>query len=227
MKGRQSLVLGHAFRYDPAFREKTMEPADLLDRCYPGRRAESKRLILRSALALFNQHGVEATTIEHIRSDSEMSVGAIYHHFVNKEGLVAALYMAALEDQGRLRDDYVGAAQSAESVIHALVHSYVDWVTQQPEWARFQFQARYEVAKSAFGDRLLHANQARNAKLRAWYEEAVRQGAMQEFPLELLLSLIIGSTENYCRAWLSGRVKNSPDQYRAPLAEAAWRTVRN
>ncbi|WP_163030360.1 TetR/AcrR family transcriptional regulator, partial [Pseudomonas viridiflava] len=84
-----------------------MEPADLLDRCYSGRRSESKKHILRCALTLFNEHGVEATTIDTIRAESEMSVGAIYHHFENKEGLVAALYMAALEDQARLRDHYL------------------------------------------------------------------------------------------------------------------------
>lgn len=202
-----------------------MEPADLLERCYPGRRAESKRLILRCALALFNEQGIEATTIDLIRAESKMSVGAIYHHFENKEGLVAALYMAALNDQGRLRDGYISAAESTEQLVHALVHSYVDWVVGQPEWARFQYQARYAVAKSAFSDQLSQANHARNSKLKEWFEDPIHREAMQNLPLDLVPSLIIGSAESYCRAWLSGRVKRSPDEYREQLAEAAWRTV--
>lgn len=202
-----------------------MEPADLLERCYPGRRAESKRHILRCALASFTEQGIDATTIETIRARSEMSVGAIYHHFENKEGLIAALYMAALDDQARLRDSYVGTAKTTREWVHALIFSYLDWVVFQPEWARFQYQARYAVAKGAYSDELSQVNLARNAKLKEWFEEPAHREALQDLPLELVPSLIIGSAENYCRAWLSGRVKSSPEKYRLQLAEAAWRTV--
>jgi AcrR family transcriptional regulator len=79
-------------------------------------------------LALFNQQGIEATTIDVIRAQSEMSGGAIYHHFDNKEGLVAALYMTALDDQARLRDSYLSTVTSTKDWVHALVFSYADWV---------------------------------------------------------------------------------------------------
>lgn len=202
-----------------------MEPADLLERCYPGRRAESKKHILRCALASFTELGIEATTIEVVRAHSQMSVGAIYHHFENKEGLVAALYMAALDDQSRLRDSYLSKAESTEQWVHALVFSYVDWVTSQPDWARFQYQARYAVAKGAFSEELLQANLARNGKLREWFKDPAHCEGMQDLPFELIPSLVIGSAENYCRAWLSGRVKKNPSEYRQQLAKAAWRTI--
>lgn len=202
-----------------------MEPVDLLERCHPGRRAESRRQILRCALGLFNEQGVEATTIDTIRERSQMSVGAIYHHFGNKEGVVAALFMAALEDQARLRDAYLADAASTRAWVQALVFSYVDWVGQQPDWARFQYQARYGVTQGAFNDQLKDANRERNAGLRAWFSDPAHRADLQELPLELMLSLIIGPAESYCRAWLSARVKQSPVSYRQQLADAAWRAV--
>lgn len=202
-----------------------MEPVDLLERCYPGRRAESKRHILRCALALFNQQGIEATTIDMIRAESEMSVGAIYHHFHNKEGLVAALYMTALDDQAGLRDSYLGKVSSTREWVRALVHSYVDWVVCQPEWARFQYQARFAVTQSSFDDQLKEANHARNAQLKEWFDDPAHRLDLQELPFELMPSLIIGCAESYCRAWLSNRVKRSPELFREQLAEAAWRSV--
>ena len=81
-----------------------METADLLERFYPGRRAELKRDIFRKALQLFNEQGIEATTIEMIRAECDTSVGAIYHHFGNKEGLVAALLITPQNEQAKLRD---------------------------------------------------------------------------------------------------------------------------
>ncbi|MES2818807.1 MAG: TetR/AcrR family transcriptional regulator [Pseudomonadota bacterium] len=202
-----------------------MEPVDLLERCYPGRRAESKRQILRCALALFNEHGIDATTIDIIRAESQSSVGSIYHHFGNKEGVVAALYLAALDDQAQLRDSRMSGVGSTQEWVHALVYSYVDWVVSQPDWARFQYQARYALAQSTFSTQLKEANRAKNAQLRDWFSDPTHRRDLGELPLELLPSLIIGPAESYCRAWLSARVKQSPELYKQQLAEAAWRAV--
>jgi AcrR family transcriptional regulator len=202
-----------------------METSDLLERCYPGRRAELKRDIFRKALALFNDLGVEATTIEMIRAECDTSVGAIYHHFGNKEGLVAALFFTALDDQAQLRDRYLAEAKTTEEGVHALVHSYVDWVDSQPEWARFQYHARFAITKGPFKDELATRNKTRNHTLGAWLAEPGRRDELRAVPGELLLSLIIGQADSYCRAWLSGRVKGSPKAYRELLAQAAWRSI--
>ncbi|MDR6917143.1 AcrR family transcriptional regulator [Pseudomonas sp. 3296] len=202
-----------------------METSDLLERSYPGRRAELKRDIFRKALALFNEQGVEATTIEMIRAECDTSVGAIYHHFSNKEGLVAALFFTALDDQAQLRDQYLAQAQTTEEGVHALVHSYVDWVDSQPEWARFQYHARFAITKGPFKDELATRNKTRNQILSEWLAEPGRRDELRAVPGELLLSLIIGQADSYCRAWLSGRVKGSPKAYRELLAQAAWRSI--
>jgi AcrR family transcriptional regulator len=202
-----------------------MDTADLLERCYPGRRAELKRDIFRKALTLFNEQGIEATTIEMIRAECDTSVGAIYHHFGNKEGLVAALFFTALDDQARLRDSYLADATTTREGVQALVHSYVDWVDSQPEWARFQYHARFAVTKGPLKDELVTRNKTRNKALLEWLFNPGRQDELAGGPAELMLSLIIGQADSYCRAWLSGRVKGSPKAYRELLADAAWRSV--
>ena len=202
-----------------------METSDLLERCYPGRRAELKRDIFRKALALFNEQGIEATTIEMIRAECDTSVGAIYHHFGNKEGLVAALFFTALDDQARLRDRYLSDATTTQEGVYALVHSYVDWVDSQPEWARFQYHARFAVTKGPFKGELATRNKVRNKQLLEWLSASAMGDELKGAPAELMLSLIIGQADNYCRTWLSGRVKASPKVYRDKLAQAAWRSI--
>lgn len=199
--------------------------ARALERSYPGARAALKRDILLSALACFNEHGLEPTTIDMIKARCGTSVGNIYHHFGNKEGVVAALFFCALEDQALMRELYLDQAQSPQEGIAALVHSYVDWVTQQPDLARFQYQARSAVARGPQGDELIERNRHRNRHLKQWLADPERRAAFREWPAELFLSLIVGPAESYCRAWLSGRVKTSPSGYREELAEAAWASV--
>ena len=205
-----------------------METLELLERHYPGRRAELKRIILEQALCCFNEQGIEATTIEMIRAACDTSIGAIYHHFGNKEGLVAALFFTALEDQAKLRAQYLEDAHTMQQAVHALVYSYVDWVDQYPEWAKFQFAARFSVARGPHQQTLVERNKTRNKQLFlqfAQLSQTQEQNEQDDLPAELLPSLIIGPAENYSRAWLSDRVIKSPKVYRQQLAETAWRAI--
>ena len=202
----------------------TPTPPDLLDRIHPGARAQLKRHMLRAALACFNERGIAATTIEDILTRSEASVGNLYHHFGSKEGL-AALYFCALDDQSALTESAWTQARSARDGVAALVGGYVDWVSAQPEWARFMFQARSVVASGPQGAELKARNRQRARQWMAWFAEPERMQALQDWPAELFPSLVIGPAENYCRAWLSGRVKGVPHAHREVLIEAAWRSV--
>jgi AcrR family transcriptional regulator len=200
-------------------------PADVLERTYPGARSQLKRRILLGALACFNEHGLELTTIEMIKLRCETSVGNIYHHFGNKEGLVAALFFSAMDDQGSLLDQYLAQATTAREGVAAVVTSYVDWVARQPELARFVFQARSAVAKSEHGDALAQQNRQKHRQIVAWLSDPAHRAGLRDWPRELFASLVIGPAENYCRAWLSGRVRTSPAVYREQLADAAWSTL--
>lgn len=196
----------------------------LLD-VYPGRRAQLKRDVLAAALLCFNRDGIEATTIDTIKNQCEVSVGAIYHHFGNKEGLVASLFFVAQDDYMRLLQALLQRACTAQSGVCAVVESYVDWIVTQPELARFQFQARAVVAKGPHAAELAKRNRTANQAILDWFAPPDRRRELVHCPAELLFSLIVGPAENYCRAWLSGRVKSSPVKYRAAFAAAAWGSI--
>ncbi len=223
--GSLSTLRWHWLREYHGVLHTTKLTMDLLESTYPGRRAELKRSILRAALHCFNSHGIEPTTIEMIRAACDTSVGAIYHHFDNKEGLVAALFFAALQDQAALRQQYFAEAKTTRDGVNALVFSYVDWVANQPDWARFQFNARFAVSNGPYKDELKQRNKLKTKQLLDWFAQPETGQELASFPRELLPSLVIGPSESYCRAWLSGRVKKSPKAYRELFAEAAWRSL--
>jgi hypothetical protein len=125
-----------------------------------------------------------------------------------------------------LREEYLRSAASAEQGIHALVHSYVDWVEEQPEWARFLLQARSVVLTGPLKNELATRNKQLNEKLYAWMSSLSGMETLLHIPAELLPSLIIGPSESYSRAWLSNRVRKSPKQYREMLATATWSLVK-
>ena len=80
-----------------------------------------------------------------IRAKSESSVGAIYHHFKIKRGYSCGLIFSALDDQTALRDEYLKQSKTLKDVVEALIYSYVDWVSEQPEFAKFLITARFNI----------------------------------------------------------------------------------
>lgn len=200
-------------------------PPDLFDRVEPGPRKQGKRQILRSALACFEAHGVEATTIEQVRAHADSSIGSIYHHFGNKEGLIAALYLAALDDQQALMVPALQAATSAREAIAALVGSYLSWVAAQPALARLLFQVRRVVADGPHGDALAQRNRTRYGGLSRWLRDGMADGSLRSLPLETCAALLIGPAESYCKAWLGGRVSGLPTDHASVFIAAAWRSL--
>ena len=160
---------------------KNFSPS-LFDSVEPGPRKAHKRQILSSALACFNELGIEATTIEAIRTRADSSVGSIYHHFGNKEGLIAALCFAALDDQLNLIQPRMKSAGTPREAIGQLIHSYLEWVTQKPELARFLSQARHAVATGPFGKALGDRNKQRYGDLHKWLSQGVNDGAILALP---------------------------------------------
>ncbi|WAU77428.1 TetR/AcrR family transcriptional regulator [Acinetobacter sp. TR3] len=199
----------------------------LLERLYPQRRSLLKRQILLDALVYFLEYGLDATSIEMIRDKSESSVGAIYHHFKNKEGVIAALVFAALDDQAALRDQYLERTQSLRDVLNALIYSYVDWVSDQPHFAKFLMLAHFNVMQSEYRPLLNEKNKLRNQKIVSYMSTYSDAKLLKSVPPELMISLVIGATESYCRAWLSEKVLTNPNGYREYLAQAAWDSLQN
>ncbi len=190
-----------------------------------GRRTR-KDEILQAALACFSEVGVDATTIEMIRDRSAASIGSLYHHFGNKERIIAALYLQGTGEYAALLEQGFAKAESAEACIKLLVTSYIDWVVANPEWARFILHSRGRVEASELGGQLREANQEHFARIYQALAGYREQGLFKDMPVDCFASLIIGPTHDFARNWLAGRTRSELADCRELLANAAWDSVR-
>ncbi|MDC4648168.1 TetR/AcrR family transcriptional regulator [Acinetobacter baumannii] len=202
-----------------------MDSISIFEKHYPGRRSELKRIILIKSLDCFNKYGIESTTIDMIKHECETSVGAIYHHFGNKDGIIANLFFIALDDQLEQRLRYFENIKSAKNYIFAIVYSYVDWIVNHKDLAKFQFFARYSVIKGSHQTELIKRNQLRNKQLFQYLEIVLPYEKIKILPSDLIFSLVIGPSESYARAWLSEKVSVNPMEYREEFANSAWLAV--
>jgi len=197
----------------------------LLEHALPDARHASRRSVLRHALTLFNANGVEATTIDDLRKASGQSVGTIYHHFKNKEGVVAALLFAALDDQSRAIASRVEGLTDGRAAVEALIEATTEWITEQPECAYFVFLARDLVARGPHGPDLQQRLHARYDSIDGLLAQDAAAGRILPLPADLIPALVLGATEFYARGWLVGRRQAAPTTHAQRFATAAWRAL--
>lgn len=184
-----------------------------------------RREILLAALGCFSEHGVEATTIDMIRAASGASVGSLYHRFGNKEGIAAEVFMEGLRDFRAHLAAAVAEVGGLEQAVRATVYANVDWISANPDWARFLFAYRSVLVATD-----------REAEQRAETQEAqdvlfARMAAMLgpdraiPWPPAVYRSLVVGPVHDYARQWLGGRKMQPIAELREVFAEAAWRSL--
>jgi AcrR family transcriptional regulator len=189
-------------------------------------RPSRKDDILQAALACFSESGVDATTIEMIRDRSGASIGSLYHHYGNKERIIGALYLTGIGQYAALLDAGLEGVKSAEAVVKLFVTSYIDWVSANPQWARFILHSRGRVEAGEMGEELREANRQQGRRIAELLAEHRKAGAFKALSAELFNSVVIGPTHDYARNWLAGRTRVDLIDCREQLAQIAWESVR-
>lgn len=189
-------------------------------------RPSRKEEILQAALACFTDVGVDGTTIEMIRDRSGASIGSLYHHFGNKERIIAALYLAGTAEYAALLQVGFASANSAEACVRLLVTSYIDWVVANPDWARFILHSRARVEASEMGEQLREANRVHFQRIFDALSGYREQGVFKVIPADCFASVVIGPAHDFARNWLAGRTQTPLLECRELLAAVAWNCVR-
>ncbi|HEU4739594.1 MAG TPA: TetR/AcrR family transcriptional regulator [Solirubrobacterales bacterium] len=177
-----------------------------------------RETILEAALESLEAGG--GVTIESVRERSGASVGSIYHHFGDKDGIFGALYAQVLSgyQAGVLR--ILKSAPNAEDGIKALVRHHLRWVEQNPEQARFLLDGS---ARERAGEEVSALNKTLFAAIAAWVES---QEAIRSVRLDVFFVSVFGPAQALSRSWLAhqdGSLREAEDD----LADAAWRAVRS
>ena len=95
----------------------------------PNRKVEQGRLtrerVVATATRLFAEHGYEDTSIEAVLKEADVSRGALYHHFENKEALFEAVLEAV---EASIQGAIVAEAIASTDPVEALRAGCRAWV---------------------------------------------------------------------------------------------------
>lgn len=181
---------------------------------------DAKARLLEAALRRFAADPPIAVTLEDIRREAGVSVGALYHHFEDKTALVDALYLDLTRRVQEMFLTELHAHASAEDGVKAIVRLYLRWVSANRGAAGLLLGHRPD--ERALGE----LNRPFLAEVKSWWETHVHYGALRPMPLDLMNALWIGPAQEYTRHWLAGEIRRVPRAVADVLADAAWNALK-
>ena len=193
-----------------------------------GRRGD----ILKAAAACFARTGIDAATIADIRAASGASTGSIYHHFGDKDGIVAALYVETLRGY---QAGYLAAARrftSGEAYVKGTVRHFLRWVAANPDAARFLMDARRAPEVSPADGAIRDDTRAMMNTVAARARALMAAGEIRRVPMRLVTAFTVGAAQTLARTWLDLPAADFAASERArareirAMADTAWRALR-
>lgn len=189
----------------------------------PQDRSEGRRReILMAALACFCEQGIAGATIDMIKVRSGASVGSLYHHFGNKEQIAVALYTEGMRDHYTKLRDALAKTHTAEEGVKSIVATFINWIADNPDWARFVFYSRSQVTQIDKDEAIKQDNREHWGMLKEWFAPLISDGTVKRLPSECYSSIIVGPAQDYARRWLSGRASRDIRDYIDLFSDAAW-----
>lgn len=182
--------------------------------------------LLDAALDVHESAGRDGFTVQAVVAASGVSLGSLYHHFGNFDGLAAALYARCM---GELLDGIVTSlerARTARGGVRAVVTAYLRFVEEHPDRARFIHASAYASYLPANAETIAAAKAPRMARMGAWLAPHVAAGSIVDLPDPLLEMLLIGPVAELSRRWLAGATELDLARAARVLPDRIWAALR-
>ena len=182
--------------------------------------ADVRGRLMQTARRRFAADGAIAATLDEIRRDAEVSVGALYHHFPDKAALAAAVYAHVMSEYQAGFLAMLRQHHTAEGGIRDGVAHHLRWVAANRSEAALLLGDRLASAE------LRQANREFFAAVRDWWRPHHSYGALQAMQAGVTAALWFGPAQEFSRYWIAGDEAKMPRGVIKTFADAAWMALR-
>ncbi len=179
--------------------------------------AAGRRRILAAATERFARDGTIQTRLVDIQADAGVSIGAIYHHFPDKQALAEAAVEHAL---GSYQEEFLAELERHEDSragIRAIVAFHIEWCGRRPGAAKLLLQGSAPAASGL--------NDAFFKRVLRWYRRGIDAGQLRRLPLRTLYALWLGPATVIVRDWLEAGGRGPTRKDVEVLCSAAWQAL--
>ncbi len=161
------------------------------------RRERARQRLVAAARELVAERGVEATTLRDVTARADVGFASLYHHFADKDALVAAVFAEALEAVAAAA---IGAATDRDDAAEAVAVAhrwFIRLAHADPPLARLVVQL--DGVEALFARQLAH-------HARPVFERGIADGRLAIDDLDTMLAFTMGGTLGVLRSALAGEL---------------------
>jgi AcrR family transcriptional regulator len=176
--------------------------------------------LLQVARRRFAVDGALVPTLDEVRREAVVSVGALYHHFPDKPALAAAVYAQLI---GEYQAGFVAMLRNndtAEGGIRGGVAYHLRWVSGHRGEARLLLGDRLDSAA------LRDSNRDFFTAVGDWWRPHHTYGVLRPMRLGVTAALWLGPAQEFSRYWIAGGDDKLPRDACETFATAAWAALR-
>jgi len=185
-------------------------------------REDTRTLVLDAALNLFTDRGFFATSVHDIRRTAGVSIGSIYHHFGDKEGLARALYATLTARMLQLIDEIERQAGSSHDRARELVTRLFGLTETQPQAMAFILYARH---REFLPDEPPVCSSRPFARMREMVSRGMARGEIRQMDAMVASTCLFGGPIRMITARLDGILPHPLPTYLDEVWACAWRAV--
>lgn len=178
--------------------------------------------IIQAGLTCFTENGFTKTTMAEICKTANASTGSVYHHYKSKEQLAIAVYIEGIKDFQEGFIDMLFASETAMAGIKSSVYYYLNWVKENPDWAKFLFFQRHADFMQEPGEEVNRLNVTFITKIIGWFKKYSDAGELKSLEWSVIVPLLLGPSQDYANCFLAGLPVVGIDEAKDTFADAAW-----
>lgn len=176
--------------------------------------------VLQAALALFTEQGFFKTSVHDIARDAEVSIGFIYHHFKDKEGIARELYHILLNRMNEALDQIEQQQLENSARCYAVIKMLFTLTETEAKAMEFIIHARHREFLPS--EKSICSTTA-FVRMRSFVYAAIEQGEIK--PMDPLVAAMIvygGAIRMVCLR-LDGVIETPLAQLQDALWENTWK----
>lgn len=179
-------------------------------------RTDARGKLLEAARRRFAADGALAATLDEVRREANVSVGALYHHFPDKPALAAAVYAQVMSEYQAGFIAMLREHATAESGIRGGVEHHLCWVAANRTEAALLLGDRFDSPA------LRDSNREFFTAIRDWWRPHHAYGVLRPIQPGITAALWFGPAQEFSRHWITGDEPDMPDAVIKAFADAAW-----
>jgi AcrR family transcriptional regulator len=176
--------------------------------------------LLEVARRRFAVDGALVATLDEVRREAGVSVGALYHHFPDKLSLATAVYAQLM---GEYQAGFIAMLRehdTAEGGIRGGVTYHLRWVSTHRGEATLLLGSRMD------SDAFRESNSVFFAAVRDWWRPHHSYGVLQPMRIGITAALWLGPAQEFSRYWVAGTDTKMARGAIETFADAAWAALR-